>query len=57
MQPIRFDPLRGRLKFASWAAPLGCLALVVDPGERPLAVLAGRRLVLAALDAGRLYQG
>ena len=50
VQPVGLDPCRLRLAFAGRAAPLGCLALVVGPGERPLAVLADARLVIAALD-------
>ena len=38
------------------AAPFRPLALEVGPGERPLAVLARRRMVVAALDGGCLAQ-
>jgi hypothetical protein len=56
VQTVRLDPRRRWLALARGAAPLGGAALVVGPGARPLAVLARRRAVLAALDGGRLAQ-
>ncbi len=47
VQAVGLDPTGLRLALSGRAAPLGCLALVVNPGERPLAVLAARRLVIA----------
>jgi hypothetical protein len=38
------------------AAPLRRLALIVGPGDRPCAVLAGRRLVVALGHGGRLAE-
>src|SRR6266545_4911541 len=57
VQPAGRDPLAGRGAFAGWAAPLGRLPLGVRPGERPGAVLASGRQVLAGLDGGGLAQG
>jgi len=54
MQTVGLDPTGLRLALAGWAAPLGRLALEVGPGERPLAVLAQRRVMVAALDGVRL---
>jgi hypothetical protein len=56
MQPGRLDPDGCRFALAGRAAPLRELPLRVGSGECPLAVLAGRRLVLAALDGGGRLQ-
>jgi hypothetical protein len=56
VQRIGLDPPGGGLALAGRAAPLRRLALIVGPGERPCAVLAGRRLVVALGHGGRLAE-
>src|SRR6266540_5166330 len=56
VQPGGTDPPAGGLALAGRAAPLGGLPLGVGPGERPGAVVAGGRAVLAGLDGGGLAQ-
>src|SRR5690348_17073724 len=56
VQPVGLDPLRRRGADAGGAAPLGTTPLRVSASEHPLAMLAARRLVLAALGAGRLLE-
>ena len=56
MQAGGFAPDGGRLAFAGRAAPLGQLPLEVGPCERPGAVLALGRAMLAALHCGRLAE-
>ena len=56
VQPGSLDPLGRGLALAGRAPPLGGLPLGVGPGERPLAVLARRGLVLAGLDGGGLLE-
>src|SRR5580658_8822516 len=56
MQATRLDPDRAGLALAGRAAPLARAARDVGPGKGPLAVVAGRRLVLAVLDALGLHE-
>src|SRR5437763_16803670 len=49
MQAAALDPPGGGLALAGRAAPLGRAALEVGARERPVAVLAGRRAMVAAL--------
>src|SRR5215208_6288185 len=56
VEPVGLDPSAGGLALAGRAAPLGGLALVVGTGEAPVAVFAGRRLVVATLDCPGLAQ-
>src|SRR5215218_7578690 len=50
VQTVGFDPRRSGLALPGRAAPLRRAASVIGPSERPLAVPAHRRLVLAAHD-------
>ena len=56
VQAVGLDPAGLGLALARGAAPLGGLPLVVGPGERPLSVIAARRLVVAPHDGWRLAQ-
>ena len=56
VQSVGLHPPRRGLAFACQAAPFRGLALEVGPGERPLAVLARGRLLVATLDGGSRAQ-
>jgi len=56
MQAIRLDPSGGGITLPGRAPPLRASTPWIGTGEPPLIMLAGRRLVLAALHADRLAQ-
>jgi len=56
MEAVGLDPYGCRFAFAGGTAPLARTALVVGSSEPPLAVLAGRRLVLAPLHGRGLLE-